>query len=62
MRRVLVLLSCNCGHLSSVGMFVTELVLGNLLQVYLAVLPWTISSLLHSLLSNPTDLSIKCLK
>ena len=36
MRRVLVLLSCNCGHLSSVSMFVTELVLWNLLQVYLA--------------------------
>ena len=46
MRRVLVLLSCNCGHLSSVGMFVTELVLWNLLQVYLAALRWTISSLL----------------
>jgi hypothetical protein len=30
MRRVLVLLSCNCGHLSSVSMFVTELVLWNL--------------------------------
>jgi hypothetical protein len=46
MRRVLVLLSCNCGHLSSAGMFVTELVLGNLLQVYLTTLHWTISSLL----------------
>ena len=46
MRRVLVLLSCNCGHLSSVSMFVTELVLWNLLQVYLAALRWTISSLL----------------
>jgi hypothetical protein len=46
MRRVLVLLSCICGHLSSVSMFVTELVLWNLLQVYLAALRWTISSLL----------------
>jgi len=46
MRRVLVLLSCNCGYLSSVSMFVTELVLWNLLQVYLAALHWTISSLL----------------
>jgi hypothetical protein len=34
MRRVLVLLSCNCGHLSSVSMFVTELMLWNLLQGY----------------------------
>jgi hypothetical protein len=40
------LLSCNCGHLSSVSMFVTELVLWNLLQVYLAALRWAISSLL----------------
>ena len=46
MRRFLFLLSCNCGHLSSAGMFVTELVLGNLLQVYLTTLHWTISSLL----------------
>ena len=46
MRCVLVLLSCNCGHLSSVSMFVKELVLWNLLQVYLAALRWTISSLL----------------
>jgi hypothetical protein len=46
MRRVLVLLSCICGHLSSVSMFVTELMLWNLLQVYLAALRWTISSLL----------------
>ena len=46
MRRVLVLLNCNCGHLSSVSMFVTELVLWNLFQVYLAALRWTISSLL----------------
>jgi hypothetical protein len=42
----LVLLGCNCGHLSSVSMFVTELVLWNLLQMYLAALRWTISSLL----------------
>jgi hypothetical protein len=46
MRRIPVLPSCNCGHLSSVSMFVTELVLWNLLQVYLAALHWTISSLL----------------
>ena len=46
MRRVLVLLNCNCGHLSSVSMFVTELVLWNLFQVYLAALRWTISSFL----------------
>ena len=39
-------LSCNCGHLSSVSMFVTDLVLWNLVQVYLAALHWTISSLL----------------
>ena len=32
MRCVLVLLSCNCGHLSSVSMFMKELVLWNLLQ------------------------------
>jgi hypothetical protein len=48
MRRFLVLLSCNCGHLSSVSMFVTELVLWNLLQVYLAI-----SSLLLSLWIRP---------
>jgi hypothetical protein len=35
------LFSCNCGHL-----FVTELVLWNLLHVYLAALRCTISSLL----------------
>jgi hypothetical protein len=46
MMRVLVLLSVNCGHLSSVSMFVTELVLWNLLQVYLVALRWTISNLL----------------
>ena len=33
-------------HLSSVSMFMTELVLWNLLQVYLAALRWNISSLL----------------